>query len=729
MRILTIHNRYQQAGGEDTVFEAEGRLLREMGNDVEHLVFENCKIQSAIARMLTAFGLLYNPRSAARLKRKLLDFKPDVIHVHNFFPVASPSIFFVARRFRIPVVLTLHNYRLICPGATLFHGHKIYERSITSIFPLHAVFKGIYRNSRSQTAGTALCFAFHNIAGTWNKKVNHFIVLSEFARQKFRNSVLKADVNKFSVKPNFADDCGYAPGNRKRFFLYAGRLSEEKGIDTVLNAAAHFHFQLIIIGDGPVRGRVLECARNNTNIKYLGFLAKASLIPYLRSCTALIVPSLCYEGSPMAVLEAFAAGTPVIASGIGSLKELIEDRVNGLLFNPGDKEDLISKAIMLESDAALCERIGAHARETYLRKYTPAKNYNMLMEIYNKATEEMKTHGKWTIRRSEPLHAKHIPAEPLLPKLSIGIPTCNGGARIQRALDSIFLQKYDNLEIIISDNASTDNTHGVCADNTSIHPEITYFRQAKNIGLVPNFEFVRSRAKGKYFMWLSDDDVLAPGILHQCISYLEENPDFVLASGQIIYRAGMKIDYIERGFNFTSRVAILRLIQYYNKVVYGGMFHGIMRRDVAASVPACNAFGNDFHFVASLAYVGKIRNFDYPGYYKSLGGCSKNVHQCARAMGESALASRFPHFKIAVDAFAEVLYRSPVFSMPVPARFVVAVLCFVASFTAYYGRILPLTIGGVIKRRVFSLFNIKVSGSYFKQASFADRKMKVVKES
>src|SRR5688572_2755378 len=185
MRILLLHNKYQYAGGEDKVFEAEGELLSKHNHQVERIVFDNTSITTGVVKLLSGIMGVYNFKSASVVNKKMKEFKPDILHVHNFVPLASPSVFYVAKRNRVPVVLTLHNYRLICPSATLYHNHGIYEKSVKSIFPFDAIIKGVYRNSVLQTAGMAVMTTVHNLIGTWKNKVDKFITLTAFARSKF----------------------------------------------------------------------------------------------------------------------------------------------------------------------------------------------------------------------------------------------------------------------------------------------------------------------------------------------------------------------------------------------------------------------------------------------------------------------------------------------------------------------------------------------------------------
>jgi glycosyltransferase involved in cell wall biosynthesis len=347
------------------------------------LVFDNKSINNSFAKFLSGIKVIYNPTSAKRLKKRIREFKPDLIHVHNFFPLASPSIFFVAKKYGVPIVVTLHNYRLICPSATLFHEHSIYERSIKSLFPVDAILKGVYRNSRIQTAAMVMATRFHNLIGTWKYKVDKFIVLTEFARTKFTNSILRTAPDALIVKPNFVIDNGPGEMQRENFFLYIGRLSVEKGVETLLQSLTIHRYNLVIIGEGFLLDKVENFAVSNRNLSYLGRQDKDVIMRHLKRCKALILPSNWYEGFPMTILEAFSAGTPVVASYLGAMTEVVQDNVNGLHFEAGNANDLIHKIKLLESNTDLAKQLSDNARTTYLNRYTPEKNYKLLFEIYN----------------------------------------------------------------------------------------------------------------------------------------------------------------------------------------------------------------------------------------------------------------------------------------------------------------------------------------------------------
>lgn len=290
------------------------------------------------------------------------------------------------------------------------------------------------------------------------------------------------------------------------------------------------------------------------------------------------------------------------------------------------------------------------------------------------------------------------------PLVSIGIPTYNGGGRILKALQSIWDQHYPNIEIVISDNCSQDHTAELLGSLVAEHREVRYYRQRQNIGLVGNFEFVLRQASGKYFMWVADDDAIEPGVLFRYVWFLENHPAYSLVSGAIQYWKGPQHAHVERGFTFEQERPGVRCVGFYFKVVYGGMFHGMMRRETGTAIPCRNVFGNDYHFVASLAFVGKVKNFDFTGYNKWLGGTSRDNRKYAKVYGESWFAGYFPHLKMSYDAFAEVMYRSPVFRRMVLPERVLTALGGAAGILCCYGfTILPFTIGGIIKRSLFGM--------------------------
>lgn len=389
MKILLIHNYYQQRGGEDFVFEAETNLLQQNGQTIETLVFSNNSIKTDLDKLKTGFLNIYNPFSIRQLRQKIEDFQPDLVHVHNFFPIASPAILKVAKSYGLPVVMTLHNFRLICPNALLYRDRKNCEACIAKLIPIDGILHGCYRGSRFQSASIATMNVIHNIVGTWRNSVDRYITLNPFSRERILSSALGLQPEQITVKPNFTFDplilnqhINQNP-TREDYFIFIGRLSHEKGIDILLEAFRQTSHQLKVVGTGPLEALV-QAARSD-RIEVLGFQNHAEILKLLRKARALVLPSTCYENFPMTILEAFSSGTPVITSHIGGLPSIVENNFNGLLAEPGSASDL-AKQIERMARETRYEVFCSNARETYLAKYTPEINYQLLMDIYTDAS-------------------------------------------------------------------------------------------------------------------------------------------------------------------------------------------------------------------------------------------------------------------------------------------------------------------------------------------------------
>ncbi|MEO0473458.1 MAG: glycosyltransferase family 2 protein, partial [Bacteroidota bacterium] len=246
-----------------------------------------------------------------------------------------------------------------------------------------------------------------------------------------------------------------------------------------------------------------------------------------------------------------------------------------------------------------------------------------------------------------------------LPLVSIGIPTYHGAERIPKALRSVLSQPYRNVEVIISDNASTDRTEDVCRAFVHKDDRVRYFRQEKNLGVIPNFAYTLSQAKGKYFLWLSDDDELIPDVLERYVDFLEAHPDHALVSGKINYWKDGEFETQESGFTFEGDSALKRSLGYYAKVREGAMLYGMMRREMGQKVPFWPTLGSDWHFVAGLAFLGKLRTLDFVGYNKDKGGLSRDFKNYARVFGEASIWGHLPFVKIGLDAWKEFMFKNP----------------------------------------------------------------------
>jgi glycosyltransferase involved in cell wall biosynthesis len=289
--------------------------------------------------------------------------------------------------------------------------------------------------------------------------------------------------------------------------------------------------------------------------------------------------------------------------------------------------------------------------------------------------------------------------------VTIGVPTYNGGGKMLRTMLSICEQEYPNLEVIISDNCSSDNTEELCHELQRRFPFIRYFRQTKNIGLIPNFEFVLRMSTGRYFMWAADDDELEPGILKKYVTFLTKHPDYKLVSGRILHWSGDTVLYCERNFSIEHKFPGLRAIRYYSKVIYGSMYYGLMCRESARLISLKNRLGEDWHFVASMAFLGKIKNLSCVGYNKKSGGVSRNFKEYAKAMGAGRWSAEFPHIKIAINAFTEILSRPSVYThSTILPRVFLAAGSFAVIILNHYITVYPLIIGGKVKRYFLRIY-------------------------
>ncbi|MEZ4772844.1 MAG: glycosyltransferase family 2 protein [Bacteroidia bacterium] len=285
------------------------------------------------------------------------------------------------------------------------------------------------------------------------------------------------------------------------------------------------------------------------------------------------------------------------------------------------------------------------------------------------------------------------------PLVSIGIPTYNGGNRIETALNSILSQDYEHVEVIISDNGSQDHTERVCREWAARDSRVKYFRHNENRGVSPNFEFALQQATGKYFMWMADDDEVVSDILHRYVDFLEDHPDYGLVSGQINYWKDGKMRYRETNLSFEGRSGILRAIKYYWKVKEGALIYGMMRREWGQKVRFLPVLGSDWHFVAGMALQGKIKNLDFVGYNKHAGGVSRDFRNYARVFGEKPIWGILPYVKMALDAFRLVVYSEKIYrTVFAPVRLIAALASAIGILVHYYLWIKPRTFGGMLLR-------------------------------
>jgi glycosyltransferase involved in cell wall biosynthesis len=389
VKILVAHNAYRQRGGEDRVVEAETKLLEERGHSVVRYARHNDELRSSgpLGTLSAGVETVWAASSYQELKKLIAQEKPDVAHFHNTFPLISPAAYYACAKAGVPVVQTLHNYRLLCPGAMLLRDGRVCEACLGRGVPWPGVVHGCYRGSRAATSAVATMLTVHNAMGTWQEKISVYVALSEFARRKFIEGGLPA--KHIVVKPNFvAPDPGLKQAAGE-YALYVGRLSEEKGIRLLLSAwhLLRDPIPLRIAGAGRLQDEAAAeiCRMKLLGVEFLGPLSPRKIIELMHRASFLVVPSICFENFPLAVAEAFACGLPVIASRIGSLTEIITDGTTGLHVLPGNAQDLAAKIEFAWEHPEILELLGRAARAEFERKYQASSNFEMLMHIYEMA--------------------------------------------------------------------------------------------------------------------------------------------------------------------------------------------------------------------------------------------------------------------------------------------------------------------------------------------------------
>ncbi len=388
MRVLIVHNHYQQPGGEDVVVAQETALLRAYGHEVIEYRCSNTALASMPLhqKALLPQRVIWSQEAYRDLHRLIATERPDLAHVHNTLFLISPAVYYACHAQGVPVVQTVHNYRLLCPNALFLREGRICEDCLGKMLPWPGIVHACYHSSRVQTGVIALMLATHHWLKTWQRQVDIYIALTEFARQKLIQGGFRAD--KIVVKPNFVHPdpgCGDGPGE---YALFVGRLSPEKGIETVLRAWQLLtDIPLKIVGDGPLMAQVRAYVqdRQRADIDVLGQQPPETVIQLLRGARFLLFPSETYETFGRSVIEAFACGVPVIVSRLGAMAELVADGGTGLYVQPGDPADLAAKAAWLWQRPEQAQQMGRAARQEYTARYTASQNYDVLMDVYERA--------------------------------------------------------------------------------------------------------------------------------------------------------------------------------------------------------------------------------------------------------------------------------------------------------------------------------------------------------
>jgi glycosyltransferase involved in cell wall biosynthesis len=394
VKILYAFNYYQQHGGENQWYRSEPELFASRGHEVSIYSRDNKELEnfSVLQKAALFWRTTWSEETYQAVRKLLQNNRPDIVHVYNTLVLISPSIFHACRDEGVPVVQTLYNYRPVCPIGTFLRDHHICEECLE-----HSLWRNVryacYRGSHLQSAALSLSLYRHRKMGTWRDCISSFIVPTPFMKAKLAQGGLP--IEKIVVKPNWhSPDPSARTGPGENTVLYVGRLTPEKGIDLLFKtwrAATHGTLpQLRIIGDGPLREEVVAfvAANPDAGVEYLGRRSHDEVIDEMKRAGALVIPSLWYEAFPHTILEASACGVPIIASRLGTLPDVIDDEITGLLFEPGKSADLAAKIGRMfshDGGAALREKLGAAARAKFLREYTSDHAYESLMQIYDDA--------------------------------------------------------------------------------------------------------------------------------------------------------------------------------------------------------------------------------------------------------------------------------------------------------------------------------------------------------
>ena len=393
-RILQVHNFYQIPGGEDVVVRNEKRLLEEHGHTVftYYRTNKELKEKGIWGKLCLPFTAVYSFRTVREVKKIIRENKIDIVHVHNTLTMVSPSVFYAAFRCHVPVVQTLHNFRMLCPAGSFFRDNVICEECVADGLRC-AVRHKCYRGSTAQTVVSAMILKIHRMLGTY-RRVN-FICLTEFNRKKLLNalnapSVPKrrwaVDADRVYIKPNFTFAEGLAPSSesgQEEYFLFAGRVEALKGIDIAIKAFEQLpEKKLYIAGTGPMMEEMQAYVKEHqlTNIRFLGYLQKEEMSERFYHARAVIMTSQCYEAFAMTIAEAYSYGVPVIAGSVGNMDGMVKEGITGVKFEYNSAEELAEK--VREFETLDVHKLKENARAFYQKRLRPEDNYRKLEEIY-----------------------------------------------------------------------------------------------------------------------------------------------------------------------------------------------------------------------------------------------------------------------------------------------------------------------------------------------------------
>ena len=384
MRILLVHNFYQQFGGEDQVVVHELERLKEKHEVVFYSRHNNDLLQLRPTEKATVLlSTIDSQRTRTDIQRLVAEHRPDVAYLHNIYPLISPSIYHVLHSLGVPIVQVIHDFRPLCTNGWFYNHEGVCERCKGGNY-LHAIRHRCYKDSYVYSALYAASLAYARSSRIM-AKVDAFVCLTEFARRKLESAGVPS--GQLFVRPNCINVLQIEPVvGRGDYVAYIGRLSNEKGVWTLIRAMEHVRgLMLRIAGTGPEESSIREYLENKRiqNVQLLGFISGSAREEFLRNCMFTVMPSEWYEMFPMVLLEAWAAGKPVIGSRLGATADLIEEGRTGLLFEPGNPLDLARKIESLSGSPDLVSLMGAHARKVVETRYSPAESHNLLMQIFH----------------------------------------------------------------------------------------------------------------------------------------------------------------------------------------------------------------------------------------------------------------------------------------------------------------------------------------------------------
>jgi glycosyltransferase involved in cell wall biosynthesis len=391
MKVLLVHNFYRSVtpGGEDNVFRQERDMLQAAGLDVVCYTKSNDDVDEhdKVQVLRTAAAMPWSERTYEELGELVRRERPDVAHFHNTFPLITPSAYAACQDHGVPVVQTLHNYRLICCAGTFFREGKVCE-ICTAGKPWAGVRHRCYRGSLAGSMAVAWMLRRNWDRGTYEQLVDVYVALSAFARDRFASEGLPRD--QIEIKPNFVDSVGPASPGGGGYVVFAARLSEEKGVRTLLDAWRELRdVPLKVVGDGPALAEMKACAEaERLPVEFLGMRPRDEVLEIIGRADLQVITSECFEGFPLVLVESYARGTPVIASKIGSLGELVLPGVTGFHFDAGNAASLASQVRQLWADPQTLRGLRVGARARFESEYTPARNLAKLLKIYDRAVRK-----------------------------------------------------------------------------------------------------------------------------------------------------------------------------------------------------------------------------------------------------------------------------------------------------------------------------------------------------